>query len=592
MLMLILTLMLLLILTLMLLLVLTLMLLLVLPPWHLGVMQILKKQDPLRRWKRLPPLALLLDSGLLSRAASPVDPGERAQELKVEPVQQPGVRRGAADSCQVCRHRHHSLLHPSGASGSNIGEDGSTIHEASSVASTSAKDEIKNCNAVVTAQAEGSSKSMVSCLSTGTSRKTVLLTTALIKAESKDGSYRVVRALLDQGSQGSFVTESTVQYLGLDKTPSEQVEIGVGGDKSATAKSSVTLTLRSRIDPSDVIRVNAFVLKSVSTVLPAAKVARVEWVDLTDDDLADPEYYRPNKIDVLLGAEVYSQVIQEGIKKNITGSLLAQNTKLGWILSGTFDVDQTINSSHITVMHSSLVEDDMLKKIYELEAEPPRKKMLTEEENKCVKLFAATTERDSNGRYIVRLPLRNVDPACAVGETRSIAEKRFKGLEVKFKKNEKLKEEYGKVIKEYLQLNHMTKVPEVDYNNEKAIYLPHHAVVREDKETSKARVVFDASCKGSKGMSLNDNMLVGPTLQADLRHTIIRWRTHHIWFVADIVKMYRQVLVHKKDTILQGILWRDDPEKEINKYQLKTVTFVTGVDSISGCTGSSTAGLR
>ncbi|XP_026741350.1 uncharacterized protein LOC113503524 [Trichoplusia ni] len=459
--------------------------------------------------------------------------------------------------CQVCRHRHHSLLHPSGASGSNIGEDESTIHEElSSVASTSAKDEIKNCNTVVTAQAEGSSKPMVSCLSTGTSRKTVLLTTALIKAESKDGSYRVVRALLDQGSQGSFVTESTVQYLGLDKTPSKQVVIGVGGDKSATAKSSVTLTLRSRIDPSVVIRVNAFVLKSVSTVLPAAKVVRVEWVDLTDDDLADPEYYRPNKIDVLLGAEVYSQVIQEGIKKNITGSLLAQNTKLGWILSGTFDVDQTINSSHITVMHSNLVEDDMLKKIYELEAEPPRKKMLTEEENKCVKLFAATTERDSNGRYIVRLPLRNVDPTCAVGETRSIAEKRFKGLEVKFKKNEKLKEEYGKVIKEYLQLNH-------------------HAVVREDKETSKVRVVFDASCKGSKGMSLNDNMLVGPTLQADLRHTIIRWRTHHIWFVADIVKMYRQVLGHKNDTILQGILWRDDPEKEINKYQLKTVTFFT-----------------
>ncbi|KAJ8723413.1 hypothetical protein PYW08_003325 [Mythimna loreyi] len=478
--------------------------------------------------------------------------------------------------CQVCKHRHHSLLHPGGASGSNIGEDRSTVREElSSVASTSAKDDIKNCIAVVTAQAEGSSKPMVSCLSTGTSRKTVLLTTALIKVESKDGSYRVVRALLDQGSQGSFVTESTVQYLGLHKTPSQQVVIGVGGDKSATAKSSVILTLRSRIDPSVVIRVNAFVLKSVTALLPATKVTRVEWVDLTDDDLADPEYYRPNKIDVLLGAEVYSQVIQEGIKKNVTGTLLAQDTKLGWILSGTFDVDQTINSSHITVMHSSLEADDMLKKFWELEAEPSRKKMFTEEENKCEQLFAATTERDSSGRYIVRLPLRDVDPASAVGETRSIAEKRLKGLEIKFKKNDIFKEEYGKVIKEYLQLNHMKKVPEVDKNNQKAIYLPHHAVVREDKETSKVRVVFDASCKGSKGMSLNDNMLVGPTLQAELRHTIIRWRTHRICLVADIVKMYRQVLVHKNDTILQRILWRDDSEKEIEEYQLETVTFGT-----------------
>ncbi|KAF9407527.1 hypothetical protein HW555_012483, partial [Spodoptera exigua] len=63
--------------------------------------------------------------------------------------------------CQVCKHRHHSLLHPVGASGSNIGEDRSTVHkELSSVASTSAKDDIKNCIAVVTAQAEGSSKPM------------------------------------------------------------------------------------------------------------------------------------------------------------------------------------------------------------------------------------------------------------------------------------------------------------------------------------------------------------------------------------------------------------------------------------------------
>ncbi|KAF9419480.1 hypothetical protein HW555_003980 [Spodoptera exigua] len=62
----------------------------------------------------------------------------------------------------VCKHRHHSLLHPVGASGSNIGEDRSTVHkELSSVASTSAKDDIKNCIAVVTAQAEGSSKPMV-----------------------------------------------------------------------------------------------------------------------------------------------------------------------------------------------------------------------------------------------------------------------------------------------------------------------------------------------------------------------------------------------------------------------------------------------
>lgn len=197
------------------------------------------------------------------------------------------------------------------------------------------KENSKINNREIAAQAEGSSKPLIACFSSGTGRKTVLLTTALVKAKSRDGSYQLVRALLDQGSQGTFVTESTVQFLGLRKTPSRQTVIGVGGEKSATAKSTVILQLRSRIDPTVQINVKAFVLKSVTALLPATKVTRVDWLGLGDDDLADPEYDRPNKIDVLLGAEVYSQVIQEGIKRNLGGTLLAQDTKLGWILSGT-----------------------------------------------------------------------------------------------------------------------------------------------------------------------------------------------------------------------------------------------------------------
>ena len=39
--------------------------------------------------------------------------------------------------------------------------------------------------------------------------------------------------------------------------------------------------------------------------------------------------------------------------------------------------------------------------------------------------------------------------------------------------------------------------------------------------------------------------------------------------------MYRQILVHQNDTILQRILWRDNPESEIKEYELLTVTFGT-----------------
>lgn len=100
-------------------------------------------------------------------------------------------------------------------------------------------------------------------------------------------------------------------------------------------------------------------------------------------------------------------------------------------------------------------------------------------------------------------------------------------------------------------------------------------MVREDKETTKVRVVFDASCKGVNNVSLNDSLIVGPKLQQDLRHILMRWRTRPICIVADITQMYRQVVVSKEDVDFQRTLWRVDPEKPIQHFRLLRLTFGT-----------------
>lgn len=90
------------------------------------------------------------------------------------------------------------------------------------------------------------------------------------------------------------------------------------------------------------------------------------------------------------------------------------------------------------------------------------------------------------------------------------------------------------------------------------------------------RVVFDASCKTSNGLSLNDELLVGPTnLQNDLLSILLKWRKHAYVINADIEKMYRQIQVADEDTHYQKILWRDSPQKPIKEYRLRTVTFGT-----------------
>ena len=51
--------------------------------------------------------------------------------------------------------------------------------------------------------------------------------------------------------------------------------------------------------------------------------------------------------------------------------------------------------------------------------------------------------------------------------------------------------------------------------------------------------VFDASMKSMSGVSLNDILMVGPTVHPPLIDVMLRFCMHRIAIVADISKMYR-----------------------------------------------------
>lgn len=104
-----------------------------------------------------------------------------------------------------------------------------------------------------------------------------------------------------------------------------------------------------------------------------------------------------------------------------------------------------------------------------------------------------------------------------------------------------------------------------------SFYLPHHCVFK----SNKIRVVFDASCKTAAGLSLNDALMVGPVVQQDLISVLIRFRCFIYVFSADIIKMYRQILVDPSQICLQRILWRDESSNNVDTYELLMVTYGT-----------------
>ncbi|XP_062542019.1 uncharacterized protein LOC134210011 [Armigeres subalbatus] len=195
------------------------------------------------------------------------------------------------------------------------------------------------------------------------------------------------------------------------------------------------------------------------------------------------------------------------------------------------------------------------------------------EESRCEAIFSKTVQRRSDGRYSVALP-KNENAISRLGESKEIAFRRFLSTERRLIKDTNLQKQYIRFMEEYLQLGHMRKVEE-DPEATKRCFLPHHPVVKEASTTTKVRVVFDASCKTASGLALNEVLLVGPVIQQSLRSIILRSCMKQILLVADVEKMFRQILVHPEDRPFQSIIWRPSSLEEVCVYELNSVTYGT-----------------
>jgi len=175
---------------------------------------------------------------------------------------------------------------------------------------------------------------------------------------------------------------------------------------------------------------------------------------------------------------------------------------------------------------------------------------------------------------VVRLPIKT-DPK-QLGAPRLSAERRLHAIDRRLEKQPDLKTQYHDFMKEYEDLGHMKPVKS-QQSKQPCYFLPHHAVFKETSTTTKTRVVFDGSAKTSNGLSLNDILQLGPTVQPDLYSNVLRFRTYQVCLTADITTMYRQITMHPQDRDLQRILWRYSTEEPIQGYQLNTVTYGTAL---------------
>lgn len=98
-------------------------------------------------------------------------------------------------------------------------------------------------------------------------------------------------------------------------------------------------------------------------------------------------------------------------------------------------------------------------------------------------LFCKHYEARRSGRFVVRLPFH--ENKTQLGQSREIAIKRLTFLERKLRRNPKLCGLYSEFMREYIELNYMSKITKINVTN--PVYLPHHGVFRESSTTSRLR---------------------------------------------------------------------------------------------------------
>ncbi|XP_018315341.1 uncharacterized protein [Mycetomoellerius zeteki] len=409
--------------------------------------------------------------------------------------------------CKNCKAKHNALLHTT------------------TVTSTQDHDK-ENCANQVIATSQATLATHASSLS---DNKGAILSTAVVYIYDKEDRLIEGRALLDCGSQANFISRKFLTKLGLKPRSISVVISGVDG-ATTTSNQSVRLKLQSRLNAYST-DIECIVTEQVTGKLPAATLDRGAFDIPRNLELADPHFYKSSKVDLLLGVDVFWDLVCVGQVQSSPKHPTLQKTRLGWILAGRIGLSSSnprgVSTFHATITNAQI--HDQLNLFWHQEGCVGRPIDRTLVEIRCEQHFLNSVSQNPDGRFVVRLPIKE-HIISEIGRSRDIALKRLKNLEKRFDRDPNLRVQYTEFMNKYLTSAHM-KV--VDEHSDEVFYLPHHCVFKGSGQSSKIRIVFDASCKSNTGVN-------------------------------DVLT-----------TRLQRILWRDNVRSDIKGFELTTVTYGT-----------------
>ncbi|GFV83056.1 integrase catalytic domain-containing protein [Trichonephila clavipes] len=261
-------------------------------------------------------------------------------------------------SCRACKQRHHTVLHQFQSSPREIPVSNSNQN----LAATSDQNVVQP---LATSQEQF-------CLAGQMNySNSILLSTAIVRVKNSQGQY----------------SENTI--LGLDNKV------------AAYATKRVELQLSPPFSQ-DIFAVNALVVKELTCDLPNFIVSKFDWPHINGLQLADPSFYISRPVDMILGADVFFDLILYGKISGSKNQPSALNSKLGWLLSGKVSTACQSEKKVMSLIncHALLDLQNQIAKFWEVESIPDASN-LSEEDQRVEKFYLDHTRRNRDGRYVL-----------------------------------------------------------------------------------------------------------------------------------------------------------------------------------------------
>ena len=394
----------------------------------------------------------------------------------------------------------------------------------------------------------------------GSAKETIHPTLVVISNEQK------FRAMLDTGAGSSFASSTCIRHLGMKPSRWEWKSI-----------ETMTTTVRQKLpiynvkllptDGKEELNVSLTMLdKPVITTLSNPKIGELKKQfphlrGLCFDNEDDREQY---PIHLILGVGDLSRIKTSTCRVGDVNQPVAEKTTFGWTVMGPGK-----NESHISYFAKTLQED--YEKLCNLDVlglqdHPMGDQNMVHEE------FKESLQRNPDGSYITFLPWKPVH--SPLKDNATSAKARLGRLLKKMQRDPDCLRQYHNIIQDQINQGIVEPAPDVP-TGDNIFYLPHRPVIKESAETTKMRIVYDASSsETAQAASLNDCLETGPPLQPLLHNVVVRNRLCPIGLTADVKQAFLQIWIQPKDRDVFRFFWISDLDhKDIVTLRFTRVPF-------------------